>query len=750
MKPVILGYCDRDSARAGDLIEFKVSCEAAATYRADIVRLVCCETPPDGPGFKEVEVESPISRDYPARRQTNPIGSYVVVPDFPQVESFTLQAMIWPTRPEAGPQTILGTWNEQSREGFYLGIDEFGALACTIGDGTTVVTRTTGMPLAARHWCLASASFDAAKSTVRLHQEPIVDRHWSTARATLVEESVPCKPAARPAMFMMAAWYGGADDGRLITGGHFDGKIDRPRVSSRVLQIDEIRSLVQGPMARGADDAVVAAWDFSTGIETDRVYDGGPNALHGVAVNLPARGMTGFNWSGTSWSWRHAPDEYGAIHFHSDDLYDAGWQTDFTMTVPANWRSGIYAARLRCEGSEFHVPFCVRPHRGTRTADVLFLVPTATYMAYANIFTRVVSPLTDMLIGKLTVVDEIDLAMLDHRELGLSTYDAHLDGSPVNYSSRLRPITNHRPRESDISMAYNNFAADLLIVDWLENLDVGFDVMTDEDLHYAGAKVISDYKVVITGTHPEYYSVEMLDALEHFARLGGRLMYLGGNGFYWRVAFRSDKPGVIELRRGQHPNTARWDPGPGQYFHSFISEHGGLWRDMGRPPQALVGVGFIAQGFDSSSYYRRTGDADDPRVAFMFEGIDDEILGDFGLMRGGAAGIEIDRYDARRGSPIHALIVASSEGHTNVYEVFDEIVPVSEPPGDVPPAVRADMVFFECPNGGAVFSAGSIAYAGSLSHKGYANSIARLTENVLRRFLDPEPFVMPQPAVRRS
>ena len=102
-------------------------------------------------------------------------------------------------------------------------------------------------------------------------------------------------------------------------------------------------------------------------------------------------------------------------------------------------------------------------------------------MAYANIFTRVVSPLTDMLIGKLTVVDEIDLAMLDHRELGLSTYDAHLDGSPVNYSSRLRPITNHRPRESDISMAYNNFAADLLIVDWLENLDVGFDVMTDEE-----------------------------------------------------------------------------------------------------------------------------------------------------------------------------------------------------------------------------------------------------------------------------
>jgi hypothetical protein len=33
---------------------------------------------------------------------------------------------------------------------------------------------------------------------------------------------------------------------------------------------------------------------------------------------------------------------------------------------------------------------------------------------------------------------------------------------------------------------------------------------------------------------------------------------------------------------------------------------------------------------------------------------------------------------------------------------------------------------------------------GSLAHKGYDNNIARLTRNVLRRFLDPAPFTMPQ------
>jgi N,N-dimethylformamidase len=53
------------------------------------------------------------------------------------------------------------------------------------------------------------------------------------------------------------------------------------------------------------------------------------------------------------------------------------------------------------------------------------------------------------------------------------------------------------------------------------------------------------------------------------------------------------------------------------------------------------------------------------------------------------------------------------------------------------------MVFFETPNGGAVFSTGSIAYAGSLSANGYDNNIARLTTNVLRRFADPAPFAGP-------
>jgi N,N-dimethylformamidase len=66
-------------------------------------------------------------------------------------------------------------------------------------------------------------------------------------------------------------------------------------------------------------------------------------------------------------------------------------------------------------------------------------------------------------------------------------------------------------------------------------------------------------------------------------------------------------------------------------------------------------------------------------------------------------------------------------------------------PPHADPAIRADLVFFETAAGGAVFSTGSISYAGSLSTNGYDNDIAQLTRNVLERFLDPAPFDFPAP-----
>jgi N,N-dimethylformamidase len=53
------------------------------------------------------------------------------------------------------------------------------------------------------------------------------------------------------------------------------------------------------------------------------------------------------------------------------------------------------------------------------------------------------------------------------------------------------------------------------------------------------------------------------------------------------------------------------------------------------------------------------------------------------------------------------------------------------------------MAYLEYPDGGAVFSVGSIAWRGGISHNGYDNSVARITGNVLRRFADRPRGVSP-------
>ncbi|MBT3910098.1 MAG: hypothetical protein HOF27_10525, partial [Rhodospirillaceae bacterium] len=48
--------------------------------------------------------------------------------------------------------------------------------------------------------------------------------------------------------------------------------------------------------------------------------------------------------------------------------------------------------------------------------------------------------------------------------------------------------------------------------------------------------------------------------------------------------------------------------------------------------------------------------------------------------------------------------------------------------------IRSDMVYFDCPGGGAVFSVGSITFCGALPVNDFNNNISRILENVVRGF----------------
>jgi N,N-dimethylformamidase len=299
-------------------------------------------------------------------------------------------------------------------------------------------------------------------------------------------------------------------------------------------------------------------------------------------------------------------------------------------------------------------------------------------------------------------------------------------------------MLNIRPKEAFLWQ----FPADTHITDWLEAKGIPYDVLTEDDLDAEGAALLAPYKCVLTGTHPEYPSRRILEALECYKAGGGRFVYLGGNGFYWRTSYHPELPGVIEMRRAED-GIRSWAAEGGEYYHSFTGELGGMWRRMGQAPQSVAGTGMTAQGFDFSTYYQRTPASFDARASFIFEGIgSEERIGDFGIIGGGAAGWEIDRADLSLGTPPHALIVATASNFSSSYHWMKEEMSHTHSAitGETCPLVRCDMVFYETLNGGAVFATSSIAWSGALAHRNYDNNVSRITENVVRRFLNPRSF----------
>ena len=699
--PGVVGYLDALYAHPGDEVTARVSVlDPARRYRADLVRLLCGETGPKGPGVREEIVPTDLSREHLGELQPVPIGSYAIVETLPPLGAIDLSLFVWPTLPGRGVQTLMALGSMR------LLLNDAGAIALAVGDAEL----STGQALRARAWYRIEARYDPATGAASVKSAPLPGLHDDVAAEASARVKTAVKATA-PLLFAARR----SEDGTAVE--QFNGKIEAPTLRS---------------------GALAAEWDFARGIGTTAIEDRSPQKLHGRTVNAPKRAVTGSKWDGSVHDWRRDPSHYAAIHFHGDDLYDACWKPSLRIRLPENLRSGFYAVRLQASGPPFYVGFIVSPKPGAARAKLAVLASTATYLAYANYRRRMLPGPFELSMGALPMVDMTDVLLAEHPEYGSSTYDTHRDGFGVAHASARRPLFNMRP-----TGRFWNFSMDLCLIDWLEAQGIAYDVISDHEMQARGAELLAPYRAVMSVSHPEYYSLEMLQAVEGYLGRGGRFMYMGGNGFYWRVSFDPAHPDLIELRRAED-GTRAWAEHPGQYYHA-TGEYGGLWRRIGRPPNALVGIGFIAQGFDAGSYYRRTEASRDPRAAFIFAGIEDEIIGDFGASGDGAAGLEIDCYDGTLGSPPHALTVASSENHSQAFLLVNEemLSNTRGVDGTLNPRIKADMVFFETPAGGAVFSTGSIAYVASLAHDGYRNNVSRLTRNVVDRFLDPAPFALP-------
>ncbi len=727
----LTGYTDRLSARGGDTIAFKVSAlkhttEQPTNVKSWLTQSICADPNPSGPGIIERDASQWYeTATHNAYEQGIFAGSFAITTPIKvaaNTNCVQIEATVWPTLLNDTVQCIAQFGSLR----LYINSDN--KLSCSYNEHTFSLTEH----MQARSWMRASVHLEHRNGEIQLTLSAKILTHAigtsseqnsaaTTATYRVNDVSIDFSEQSHYP-FIIAAEQTDTD----TKANHFNGKIESPELC-----------FGSNAALGKSNHAQRYSWNFAHSMSSLHIADAEGHEVMLSLVNFPTRAMKSSTWNGNEMCWRHAPDQYNAIHFHDDDLVDANWDTTFNYTLPVDMPSGVYVMHISDGQHTDAMPFFVCAPKSQATNKLCVLVSTFTYAIYGNHARPDWEPNWQ---EQVQAWNAYPHNPAQYPGYGLSTYNNHSDGSGICHASHLRPLFNLRPGYITFGntscSGLRHFQADSHLLSWLDAMNIDFDVITDRELHDEGVACIAAYDMLLTGSHPEYHTAQTLDALHAYRNTGGHLSYLGGNGFYWRIALHPEHEETLEIRRAEAGIRA-WAAEPGEYYQAFDGQYGGLWRRNGRPPQALCGLGFSAQGQFNGSYYQRSNT--DAEYAWVFEGIEDDIVGDFGLCGAGAAGFELDRADKQLGTPDNTIVLASSKAHSDDFilvpeEMLTHLTTLPGPNADE--LVRADMVWFDVPNGGSVFAVGSITFCGSLPHNDFENNVSRLLKNVVDHVLN--------------
>lgn len=384
-------------------------------------------------------------------------------------------------------------------------------------------------------------------------------------------------------------------------------------------------------------------------------------------------------------------------------LDGAGWAPSFTLNVPADWSSGIYAAELtdtaetNPELKTYLITFIVRSAAGSEK-PIALLAGTNTYEAYnfwpgqggtdnsgsfyANCAGQNPRP-------KVSFMRPAPSAMPVSVHAGCGPSDPNVAYPRNNWQYFENVRTDHLA------------AGDVRIARWLEKQKYAYSVLTDWDIDRDFA---ADGKldvlnpavtpILIIGTHNEYWSQAMYNAVTQYVDRGGNLMVLGGNTLYRHVTLTAD-------------------PVSG----NRTIENGPLWSAADR--QKLLGTGPDNGGHPycagtlgqvSTSHWAYTTPLTVPTGVSM---------GNSGEMK----------------TPIDECIQTGNRATAVGWETDSAAVRFARSWARLATAPNlADVFYFQRPSAGSVFVAGSITFGQSLMYDANNSGVmTKLVQNVLSR-----------------
>ncbi|MBN1284043.1 MAG: hypothetical protein JXB47_01450 [Anaerolineae bacterium] len=253
----------------------------------------------------------------------------------------------------------------------------------------------------------------------------------------------------------------------------------------------------------------------------------------------------------------------------------ANWQVSHSLTVPEDWVSGVYTAKLvrPDTGGEGYALFVVRDDE--RDSDILYQQSLFTYHAYDNYG------------GK-----------------SIYTFNSGFCNT-VSGAPRGVKVSLYRPYNGGTSAEANDlnnyFRVEYPMVRWLEAQGYDVTYSTDLDTHRSGVagahNELLDHPMFLVSGHDEYWTQEMRDAVTAARDAGVHLGFFGANILYWRVRLEPDPwTGEPDSVIVNYKTTEAGVPDPSGH-------HTATWRDsatINDPENSLLGLMYVG---DNDRYY---------------------------------------------------------------------------------------------------------------------------------------------------
>ena len=309
--------------------------------------------------------------------------------------------------------------------------------------------------------------------------------------------------------------------------------------------------------------------------------------------------------------------------------------------TPGQWPSGVYAAKLTTtDGRVGFAPLILRPTT-LGTARQAVVMPTNTWQAY-------------------------------------NFDDSDGDGwGDTWYAGGNPPVRLNRPyRQRGTPPWFRR--SDVPFLKFIRQTGKTPDFLAEDDLELfpSGDELRRLYDLVVFPGHTEYVTEHAYNVVQRFRDLGGRLIFLSANNFFWKVE-----------KNGQTMRRVK------------------LWRELGRPESALLGVQYRANDNGTKQ-------------------------GVYNVLDTAARAVAVRGHGSRRTAARSATWWAATGSRSTAATPFSppETRVLARIPDLFGPGLSGEMTYYETAAGARVFSAGSLDFGGSITFQ----PVWRMLENLWR------------------